>query len=79
MSVDRWSVWLASFDPVSGSEQSGKRPVLVVSDDAMNALLPVVNVLPITSRKPGRRIYPNEVFLPSGTANLIADSLMLCY
>lgn len=79
MSVDRWSVWLANFDPVLGSEQGGKRPVLVVSEDAMNALLPVVNVLPITSRKPGRRIYPNEVFLTSGTANLTADSLVLCY
>jgi mRNA interferase MazF len=45
----------------------------------MNAPLPVVNVLPITSRKSGRRIYPNEVFLPTGTASLIADSLVLCY
>ena len=79
MNVDRWSVWLANLDPITGSEQGGKRPVLVVSDDAMNSLLPVVNVLPITSRKPGRRIYPNEVFLPTGTASLVADSLVLCY
>lgn len=79
MAVDRWSVWLANLDPVTGSEQGGKRPVLIVSDAAMNSLLPVVNILPITSRKPGRRIYPNEVFFPMGTAGLVADSLVLCY
>ena len=79
MNVDRWSVWLTNLDPVTGSEQGGKRPVLVVSDDAMNSLLPVVNVLPITSRKSGRRIYPNEVLLPTGTAGLVADSMVLCY
>lgn len=79
MNVDRWSVWLANLDPLTGSEQGGKRPVLVVSDEAMNARLPVVNVLPITSRKSGRRIYPNEVLLPTGTAGLVADSIVLCY
>lgn len=59
MSVERWSVWQANLDPVIGSEQGKTRPVLVISETALNDILPVVNVLPITSRKPGRRIYPN--------------------
>jgi len=29
-----------------------------------------VNILPITSRKTGRRIYPNEVLIPVGTGGL---------
>jgi|SRR5262245_7100672 len=79
MNVERWSIWQANLDPVIGSEQGKTRPVLVVSRTALNEILPVVNVLPITSRKPGRRIYPNEAFLPKGAAGLTADSLVLCY
>jgi mRNA interferase MazF len=79
MSVERWSVWRANLDPVVGSEQGLTRPVLVVSQTALNDILPVVNVLPITSRKGGRRIYPNEALLPAGTAGLTLESIVLCY
>src|SRR2546423_4896069 len=79
MTPARWSVWLANLDPVIGSEQGKTRPVLVISDTRLNQNLPVVNVLPITSRKPHRRIYPNEASLPAGTAGLAAESIALCY
>ncbi len=79
MSVLRWSIWRANLDPVVGSEQGRTRPVLVISETALNDILPVVNVIPITSRKPGRRVYPNEAHLPGGTGGLTADSLALCY
>lgn len=79
MSIERWSIWQANLDPVVGSEQGKTRPVLVLSETALNDTLPVVNVLPITSRKPGRRVYPNEALLPTGTAGLTSDSLVLSY
>ena len=79
MSVERWTIWQANLDPVVGSEQGRVRPVLIISETTINDLLPVVNVLPITSRKVGRRIYPNEALLLSGTAGLTADSLVLCH
>ena len=79
MSTARWSVWLAGLDPVVGSEQGKTRPVLVISETSLNDVLAVVNVLPLTSRKPGRRIYPNEVLLPVGVAGLTAESIVLCY
>jgi mRNA interferase MazF len=66
MSVERWSIWRANLDPVVGSEQGKRRPVLVISETDLNDILPVVNVLPITSRKAGRRIYPNEALLTTG-------------
>lgn len=76
----QWHVFLASLDPAKGSEQAGKRPVLVVSKERINQLLPVVNAIPLTSRKsPARVIYPNEVLLPSGLAGLKVDSVALCY
>lgn len=79
MSVERWSIWQANLEPVVGSEQGKTRPVLILSDTALNDVLPVVNVIPLTSRKPGRRVYPNETLLVSGTGGLTEDSLVLCY
>ncbi|PYT05060.1 MAG: type II toxin-antitoxin system PemK/MazF family toxin [Acidobacteria bacterium] len=79
MSVERWSIWRANLDPVVGSEQGRTRPVLVISETAANDILPVVNVLPITSRKSGRRLYPNEALLAHGTAGLTEESLVLTY
>ena len=75
----KWRVFLANLDPVVGSEQGKTRPVLVVSEEEINKILPVVNVLPITTRKPGRKIYPNEVLLPAFTAGLENESILLCY
>jgi len=79
MTPERWSVWLANLDPVVGSEQGRTRPVLVLSNTKLNQILPVVNALPITSRKQNRRIYPNEALIPSGTAGLDVESIILCY
>ena len=76
----QWHVFLASLDPTKGSEQAGKRPVLVVSRERINQALPVVNVIPLTSRKSvARCMYPNEVSLPAGVAGLQVDSIVLCY
>jgi len=79
MNISRWEVWLANLDPVIGSEQGKTRPVLVISATALNRILPVVNVLPITSRKPNRRIYPNETLISANTAGLISESIVLCF
>ena len=51
----------------------------VLSDSRLNHILPVVNVLPITSRKQDRRIYPNEALIPAETAGLDVESIVLCY
>ncbi|MCX5975094.1 MAG: type II toxin-antitoxin system PemK/MazF family toxin [Coprothermobacterota bacterium] len=76
----QWHIFLASLDPAKGSEQAGKRPVLVISRERINQILPVVNVIPLTSRKSAARcIYPNEVLLPTSVTGLKIDSIALCY
>lgn len=75
----RWGVFKASLDTVKGSEQRGTRPVLVVSDEDFNRVMPVVTILPLTSRKPGRKIYPHEVLLKKGTAGIPDESLILAH
>ncbi|MCA9731729.1 MAG: type II toxin-antitoxin system PemK/MazF family toxin [Deferribacteres bacterium] len=79
MQAFRWGIFLANLDPVIGSEQGKTRPVLVISDEQINQILPVVNVLPITSKKANRTIYPNEVLLEKGIAGLSNESIVLCH
>lgn len=79
MKFERWSIWLADLNPVVGSEQGKTRPVLIISENQINELLSVVNVLPLTSRKNDRNIYPNEALLPSKHSGLKKESIALCY
>ena len=79
MIVRKWAIYRAELDPVIGSEQGKSRPVLVISEDIINDLLNIVNVIPITSRKVGRTIYPNEVLIPSNNFGLSNDSIILCH
>jgi mRNA interferase MazF len=79
MSISQFDVFHASLEPHEGSEQGGSRPVLVISRTSINMSLPVIAVLPITTFKPGRRIYSTEVMLPAGTAGLVNDSLVLAH
>ncbi|MCC7268088.1 MAG: type II toxin-antitoxin system PemK/MazF family toxin [Caulobacteraceae bacterium] len=57
-------IWL-DFTPTEGSEQSGRRPALVVSDDGYNAATGRAVVLPITGRTRG---WPFETALPPRSA-----------
>jgi mRNA interferase MazF len=79
MKVKKGSIYRANLDPVIGSEQGKSRPVLVVSEDQINDLLNTVNVIPITSRKTGRRIYPNESLIQANNYGLENESIILCH
>jgi mRNA interferase ChpB len=46
--LDRGDIYLVSLDPISGHEQQGTRPVLIVSPSAFNRLTKTPVVLPIT-------------------------------
>jgi len=57
-------IWL-DFSPTVGTEQSGRRPALVISDQGYNEASGRALLVPITSRVRG---WPFEVALPSGSA-----------
>lgn len=77
MAVSQWSLVEAQLDPVVGSEQSGLRPVLVVSNDEFNEAIANATVLPLTATQ--RRLYPSEVRLPQGTAGQPRDSIVMAH
>jgi len=75
--VNKWDIYFCSLDPTQGSEQRGKRPVLVISNDAVNHALPVSTVLPLSSLKPVNKKYPTEVLLPADLTGLPKDSVAM--
>jgi mRNA interferase MazF len=73
----RGDVYDADLDPVQGSEQAGVRPVIVISRDAINASSSIVVVVPCTTYRSGRRIYPSQVLIRAPEGGLDADSVAL--
>ena len=68
--VSKWEIYFCNLDPVLGSEQQGTRPVIVISNNAVNHHLTIATVLPLSSAKVNDRIYPTEVLLPVEVTNL---------
>jgi mRNA interferase MazF len=74
--IKRGSVWLVSLEPVIGREIGKTRPAIIISNDLNNKYAETVTVIPITSSV--SKVYPFEVFLSKGTANLPKDSKVKC-
>jgi mRNA interferase MazF len=69
-------IWDAYLDPTVGHEQSGRRPVLVLSSMAFNALPSSLCVIvPITSQSPG---IPLHVSITAEEGGLRNRSFVLC-
>lgn len=79
--MKRGEIYWANLNPRSGSEQFGKRPVIIISHDAFNENenWHSIIVIPIsTSIKQGQRGL-SVVLLPKGTAGLAESSVALCH
>ena len=79
--MTRGEVYWAELVPRSGSEQSGRRPVIVISHDGFNAI-PAwrsIIVVPIsTSTSQGRR-GPTVPEIPAGAGGLPKTSFAICH
>ena len=73
----RGEVYDARLDPTEGSEQAGSRPVVIVSRDAINNASPAILVVPCTTYRAGRRLYPSQVLLRAPDGGLDVDSVAL--
>jgi mRNA interferase MazF len=54
----RGEVWWVAFDPSVGGEIQKTRPALIISNNAANAVLNRVIVIPLTSKT--SKVYPGE-------------------
>src|SRR3989344_5074787 len=59
-------IWIANLEPIQGSEQGGRRPVVIISGRAINESLPIVIVVPLTSKI---KSYPATVYVAANRAN----------
>ena len=75
--MQRGDVFEAALDPVEGSEQGGRRPVVVVSRDAITAFSPVVIVVPVSGFSNFTKIYPSQTVLPAGIGGLPVQSVVM--
>lgn len=79
--MNRGEVYWASLAPRSGSEQQGRRPVIVVSRDVFNVNpgWRSVIVVPLSTSPSQMRRGPTAVLIPRGEAGLQQESVALCH
>jgi len=78
--MKRGDLYWADLTHRKGSEQHGKRPVLVLSHDAFNAI-PTwhsVIVVPLTTSSKAKK-GPTAIPIPKADGGLPADSIALCH
>lgn len=71
-SIERGDLFWANLDPTIGVEIQKRRPVIVVSNNAINRYSQLVIVLPITTNL--NHFSPSHVLLPKGEGGLQQDS-----
>ena len=70
-------IWEMYFNPVKGSEQSSRRPAVIISGNALNDNLETVIVCPLTTKIKG---YKGNVILnPNKTNGLNTKSEILTF
>jgi mRNA interferase MazF len=77
--IHRAEIYFVDLDPVVGREESGRRPVLVLSRDDINRKPLVVTVVPGTDGENVKRDYPTIVRVPADVSGLPKETVFLCF
>jgi len=78
--VKRGEVWITTLPSLGGSEQSGTRPVIIVSNDQFNLNLRWRSVIAVSlTTSPRQSLLGSVIPIPKGAANLRSDSFALCH
>lgn len=79
--MKRGDIYWANLAPRSGSEQKGRRPVIVVSHDAFNQTSNwrSIIVVPISTSATQAKRGSTAIYLPKGAGGLQTDSVALCH
>jgi mRNA interferase MazF len=77
--IKRGEIYFVDLDPVSGREQSGRRPVLVVSSNSINRLPRVVAVVAGTKGSNVPNDYPTSVRISAVESGLQMETVFMCF
>ena len=70
-------IWYSDLNPTKGSEQAGLRPVVIVSGNLLNQHLPIVIVVPLTTKI--KKYKGNPILSPTKENGLKSESEMLVF
>jgi mRNA interferase MazF len=73
--ISRGQIYFASLDPIQGREQAGRRPVLVVSSDAINRQPLVITVIVGADAANIQRDYPTNIRVTAEQSGLPRDTV----
>ncbi len=77
--VRRGEIYFVNLNPVRGREQSGRRPVLIVSGDAVNRAPLVVTVVVGTRGDKVKKDYAVNVRVAPAETGLPDETVFLCF
>ena len=77
MAIERGGIYFVDLNPVRGREQAGRRPVLVLSINAINKLPLVVTVVVGTKGENIVRDYPTNVRISPEESGLPVETVFL--
>jgi mRNA interferase MazF len=77
MTIRRGEIYFVNLNPVKGREQAGRRPVLVLSIDAINQLPLVVTVVVGTKGENVTRDFSTNVRVSTGESGLPLETVFL--
>ncbi len=76
MKLKQFEIWMTDLEPHTGSEQGGKRPVVVVETNAVSPHAPTAVVIPLSSQI--TKIYSFDVIVdPTSENGLTVRSKMM--
>lgn len=79
MTIERGQIYFVNLSPVQGREQSGTRPVLILSIDDINQMPLVVTVVVGTKGDNVKRDYPTNVRVSPIDSGLPIETIFLCF
>lgn len=79
MSIKRGNIYFVNLNPVQGREQSGQRPVLVVSSNLVNQMPLVVTVVVGTKGANMPIDYATNIHIPAFEGGLPMETVFLCF
>src|SRR5262245_46668654 len=77
--MQRGEIYYVSLDPIVGREQSGRRPVLVVSGAWVNSRPLVVTVVPGTDGANVPQDHPTNIRVTPEESGLASETVFMCF
>jgi mRNA interferase MazF len=79
MSLERGQIYFVNLNPIQGKEQSGLRPVLILSVDEINRKQMVITVIPGTKGANIERDFVTNVRVSTAESGLEMETVFLCF